>query len=254
MILEENKLLKFIQEEVSKPDTEESKEEHQIQMIKAKRIIVDSIRDHLIPFVSSRKTPKDMYVALSNLFEENNINRNVNLRNYLKSLKMAKGESVHDYFSRIHQLMEQIEAIGEKIDSEELAMTAMNSLTRALDAFIQTVCRRKEKSKFEEVWEECIQEEARVANRDELLKENDHALAAHARRGKGRPPFRRAGSKESLRKAYKGNHKNKDYSNYKCYTCNKVGHIARNCLEKKGGAKKKFNKRRHAHAVEEESP
>ena len=42
--------------------------------------------------------------------------------------------------------------------------------------------------------EECIQEEARVANHDELLKDVDHALATHARRG---------GTKESLRKTHK---------------------------------------------------
>ena len=71
-------------------------------------------------------------------------------------MKMAKGESIHDYFSRIHQIKEQIEAIGEKIDSKELAITAMNGLTRPCDAFIQIVCGRKEKSKLEEVWEECI--------------------------------------------------------------------------------------------------
>ena len=76
----------------------------------------------------------------------------------------------------------------------------MNGLKRPWDAFIQTVCGRKEKSNFEEVWEECIQEEGRVANRDELLKDDDHALAAHARKGKGRPPFRREGNKESPKK------------------------------------------------------
>ena len=134
-------------------------------------------------------------------------------------------------------------------------MTAMNGLTRAWDAFIQTVCGRKEKSKFEEVWEECIQEEARVANRDELLKENDHAQATHARRGRGRTPFRKEESKESPRKTHKGNHKHKDYSTFKCSTCNKIGRIARNCPNKKEGAKKKFNnKRHHAHAAEEEEP
>ncbi len=36
---------------MSKPDTEEAKEEHQIQIIKAKGIIIDSIRDHLIPIL-----------------------------------------------------------------------------------------------------------------------------------------------------------------------------------------------------------
>jgi hypothetical protein len=37
------------------------------------------------------------------------------------------------------------------IDSEELAITAMNGLTRPWDVFIQIVCGRKEKSKFEDV-------------------------------------------------------------------------------------------------------
>ena len=44
-------------------------------MIKAKMIIAYSIKDHLIPQVSSRSTSKEMFDALSNLFEGRNINR-----------------------------------------------------------------------------------------------------------------------------------------------------------------------------------
>ena len=40
----------------------------------AKRIIADLIKDHLIPQVSSLKTPKEMFDALTNLFEGKNIN------------------------------------------------------------------------------------------------------------------------------------------------------------------------------------
>ena len=88
------------------PEAKDAKDEHQMNVIKARRIIVDSINDHLISIVSSRKTPKEMYDALSRLFEGKNINKKMNLRNALKSMKMAKGESVRDYFSRIHQLKE----------------------------------------------------------------------------------------------------------------------------------------------------
>ena len=165
-------MLKFIQNE-PEPEAAEAKEEHQMQFIMAKRIIANSIRDHLIPIVSSKKTPKEMYDALSHLFEGKNISQKMSLRNSFKNMKMTKGESVHDYFSIIHQIKEQIEAIGENVDSEELAITAMNGLTRPWDAFIQIVCGRKEKSKFEDVWEECIQEEGRVANHDELLKDDE---------------------------------------------------------------------------------
>ena len=43
------------------------------KLIKAKRIIVDSIRDHLIPHVSSLNTPKEKFDSLTKLFEGNNI-------------------------------------------------------------------------------------------------------------------------------------------------------------------------------------
>ena len=66
-------------------------------MVKAKRIIVDSIKDHFISQVSSKKTPKEMFDALSNLFEEKNINRRMTLRNQLKVLKIQKEETKNSW-------------------------------------------------------------------------------------------------------------------------------------------------------------
>jgi hypothetical protein len=62
------------------------------------------------------------------------------------------------------QFKEQVEAIGDNLDEDELIMTALNGLIRPWDAFIQTICARKEKLHFDSLWEECVQEEARVAN------------------------------------------------------------------------------------------
>ncbi len=165
----------------------------------------------MIPQVSSKDTPKEKFDALDRMYEGRNINWKMNLRNTLKSVKMAKGEFVYDYFTRVHQIKEQIEAIGGKVDPYELTMTALNGLTRPWDAFIQTICARKEKLKFE-VWEKCIQEETRVANREALLKEDDHALKTHARKVRGRPQFKREANKESqpprkFHKHKRGNHK-----------------------------------------------
>ena len=50
--------------------------------------------------------------------------------------------------------------------------------------------------KFDIVWEDCIQEEARVANREALLKEDDQALATHTKRGISHN-FKRVSHKES---------------------------------------------------------
>jgi hypothetical protein len=58
LILEENDLARFIKEEVSEPDDVAEKEKHQKDTIRTKRIIAYSIKDHLIPYVSSKKTLK----------------------------------------------------------------------------------------------------------------------------------------------------------------------------------------------------
>jgi hypothetical protein len=48
-------------------------------------------------------------------------------------------------------------------------MKTLNGFTRPWDVFIQTICARKEKLQFDSLWEECVQEEARVANRETVL-------------------------------------------------------------------------------------
>ena len=73
LILEENELDTYISGEVPVPEGDEVKALHKKNLVEAKRIIVDSIKDHLIPHVSSLKTPKEMFGSLTKLFEGKNI-------------------------------------------------------------------------------------------------------------------------------------------------------------------------------------
>jgi hypothetical protein len=66
--------VRFVKNEISEPDDAAEKEKHQKDTIKAKRIIADSIKDHMIPYVSSKKALKEMFDALARLYEGNNIN------------------------------------------------------------------------------------------------------------------------------------------------------------------------------------
>ena len=80
LILEENDLEDIIKEEVAELEGDEAKAKYKKDMIKAKRIITDSIKDNLIAQVSSRRTPKEMFDSLSSFFEGRNINRKMTLR------------------------------------------------------------------------------------------------------------------------------------------------------------------------------
>ena len=130
LILEKNDISRFIKENVPEPADATAKTKYQKDLVRAKRIIVDSIKDHLIPQVAFKNTPKAMFDALTRMYEGRNINQKMNLRNQLKNTKMQKGETVHDYLSRVSQFKEQLEAIGDKVDEDRIMMTALNGLTR----------------------------------------------------------------------------------------------------------------------------
>ena len=84
--------------------------------------------------------------------------------------------------------------------------------------------------KFDVVWEDCIQEETRVANREALLKEDDQALATHTKRRRIQSNFKRRNFKESQPprriQRRRENPPDKDYSGFQCFHCDKIGHIA----------------------------
>ena len=88
LVLEENVLDSYITEDVPVPKGDEAKALHKKKLVMAKRIIADSIKDPLIPQVSSLKTPKAMFDALTKLFEWKNINQKMTLRNQLKNVKI----------------------------------------------------------------------------------------------------------------------------------------------------------------------
>ena len=74
---------------------------------------------------------------------------------------------------------------------------------------------------FDIVWEYYIQEEARVANRESLLKEYDQALAIHTK-GVKQSRFK-TGNHKPLNNKFQN--KKKDCSKYQCYNCHKIGHL-----------------------------
>ena len=67
--MEENELDSYINEEVLVLERDEAKELHKNNLVMEKRIIVDSIKDHLIPQVSSLNTPKAMFDSLTKIFK-----------------------------------------------------------------------------------------------------------------------------------------------------------------------------------------
>ena len=79
LVLEENELDSYIIGEYLVLEGDDTKALHKKNLVKAKRIIVDSSKDHLIPQVYSLNTSKEMFDSLTKLFEGKNINQKMTL-------------------------------------------------------------------------------------------------------------------------------------------------------------------------------
>ena len=69
--------------------------------IKAMRIILDAIKDHVIPHISAKDHAHEMWTALTGLFASTNENKKMVLREKLKNVKMVKGEACMTYLTRV---------------------------------------------------------------------------------------------------------------------------------------------------------
>jgi putative lipoic acid-binding regulatory protein len=62
---------------------------------------VDSIKDHLIPYISHLDSSKKMYDSLTNLFSVRNIGQVMSLKNELRDIKMNDDDSITSYLVKI---------------------------------------------------------------------------------------------------------------------------------------------------------
>jgi hypothetical protein len=100
VVLKENKIYNYVNSVVAAPVADHvALDLHEVKEAKAQRIILDGVKDHLIPHLTEKKTTKEMWVALKKLFEAKNENRKMALKDKLHDTKMGKEESVSSYLN-----------------------------------------------------------------------------------------------------------------------------------------------------------
>jgi hypothetical protein len=72
LLLEENDLKEYVESVVPSPNDPHELATHKKKEVKAKRVLLDSVKDHLIPHISKKKTAKDMFDALVGLYQSGN--------------------------------------------------------------------------------------------------------------------------------------------------------------------------------------
>jgi hypothetical protein len=150
-ILEENELLDHVKKMLPEPEDEEAKAKFEKNEVKAKRILTDSIKDHLIPNVSELKTAKKMFDSLTKPYESKNTSRKFTLRHQFRNVTMNKSETIANFFTRISQIKDQLVSIGDPVEDVELVTTTLNGFPPSWDPFVQGICARRKLPKFDKI-------------------------------------------------------------------------------------------------------
>ena len=61
------------------------------------------------------------------------------LRNQLKNVKIHNSQTIQCYFTRVAQIIKQVEAVEENVEEGEIVMTTLNRLPISWDSFIQGI-------------------------------------------------------------------------------------------------------------------
>ena len=105
LILEENELWDIVHGTVANPvvvpTDVRDKAAFMKKDVRARRVILEAVMDHVIPHILAKDHAFEMWTGLTNLYQSSNENRKMVLREKLKSVRMSKGEGMASYLTKI---------------------------------------------------------------------------------------------------------------------------------------------------------
>eukprot|EP00253_Pinus_taeda_P013641 PITA_13641 len=137
LTLEDQGVLDHVRDNIVEPPSNAptaARNKWKIGEVKTKKIIQDSIDEHLVAHISDLNTSKEIYDRLVSLFKVNDANQVLFLRNKLKEIKKGKDESMQAYFLRITEIKNDLLSIGEIITDREMTLTTFGGLPSEWDS------------------------------------------------------------------------------------------------------------------------
>jgi hypothetical protein len=83
LLLEDNDLKEYVEGMVASPIDLQELTSHKKKEVKAKRVLLESIKDHLIPHIDKNTSSKEMYDALAGLYQNVNTYWKLHLKHQL---------------------------------------------------------------------------------------------------------------------------------------------------------------------------
>jgi hypothetical protein len=140
-VLEDNGLKEFIDKDVPKPDVADAAnlDAWKKKVAKARRILLEGVRDHIVSSLHGKVTPYAMWNTLMDLFQNNNDHRKLALKDKLRKIKMEKGDSIPKYLTKFVQCRDELGSVGITVVDDDLVSLALLGLPKSWHSYQDSV-------------------------------------------------------------------------------------------------------------------
>jgi hypothetical protein len=188
VVFEKQGVWEFVDNPLATPAYPQQLVQHNKKDAKAKRIILEAVKDHNIPHLAGKKTAKEMWTAIIGLYQGMSEARKLVLRDKLRNINMEKSEPVISYLTRYTQVKEELAGVEETVSDRDMVSFALLGFPKSWENFIDAVSGRKKLPDWEQLWSDCVQEKIRKQTRSgsHVKQEADEENFTLAGKG-GRP-------------------------------------------------------------------
>ena len=119
--------------------------------------------------------------------------------------------------------------MGEVVPNPELVWTSMNGVSKPWVVFVEALVARENLPTWDRICDDFVQEETRrglLQGNSSTSREDEENVALTAKRNKFEKAPKKGGAKQQ-------EGQKKDLSTVKCFACQKFGHYAGQCPQKK---------------------
>ena len=131
VVLEDNCLKDFIDQEVQKPTDATQLVEWKKCVAIARRILLEGVRDHIVSSLHGKETPFSMWKTLKDLYQNGSDQRKVALKNKLHMIKCVKGDTISMYLTKLTTSRDELASVGVMTADDDMVSLALLGLPKS---------------------------------------------------------------------------------------------------------------------------
>ena len=129
-VLEDNGLKDFINQEVPKPTDATQLVEWKKCVARARRILLEGVRDHIVSSLHGKETPFLMWKILKDLYQNNRNQRKLVLKDKLWKIKCEKGDTISTYLNKLTTCRDELGSVGITTVDDDMVSLSLLSLPK----------------------------------------------------------------------------------------------------------------------------